>query len=72
MHMLGERIVDRFAFKYCSDLLNCLKLYRSKHMYELAHLDYACTIFGRYMKRLTTGKKTVLIASGKNEPFIGT
>ena len=38
-HMLGKRIVDCFAFKYYCNLLN---LDRSKHMYEPAHLNYAC------------------------------
>ena len=50
MHMLGKRIVDHFAFMCYGNVPNLLKLYRSNHMYESAHLNYACTIIGRSMK----------------------
>ena len=59
----SARIVDRFAFKYYGKVLNLLNVYRSKHIHEPAHLNYACTITGGSMrKRRASYKKQIGIS----------
>ena len=64
MHMLGKRIVERFAFKYYGNLRSLLNLYRLKKMHEPAHLNYASTNIGRSMKGVDWQRLSVF-SSGK-------
>ena len=74
MHKLGKSIVEHFGFKYYVSLCCLLKLcmYRSKRMYEPAHLNYASAIIGRSMKGVDWQKDLAYFPVEKTWAYIST